>query len=658
MTSFSSSKRPQLRPHLKDRQGEAESYGYLLPCGRKSLSSLKVSPKQSTVSPRCFEATLVSSVQVIEIKGWEKLLMESRKEVQREKEQRNLLLNNLQQTQTDASSNETELMVKLEEAQEDKEKSLQEFAAQKDEIAAQRDHLLDLLKEREGVALANNKLVDELKCSAARAADLEGKLAEAEARALTLEKRLDYVEGKKGNEVSQRDALTSQLRALDIALAEAQGQNQVLRSQMAQRQSPIESLLFEARRLRADNERLVALLSDTTEWRRLAKEMAGGVGLHYIPVEELLIDKGMVGEQYVPLNDRKIQPQGVKKGTKKVKAMKLVRKGGGALVESGEGGADADEEGGGEEEEESWSWIPRQAIDATKRAISIAMPTAPIQPLLGLLLQLNKIWRKRESDRVAALQSAHDKEVRSLHELYRQRAPYETVVGKTRLSELKRQLRLQVEHANHLAAKADKDVKDRVDDTKISLQLGLDAVNTLSKEVKKMNDKKEKLRKALVKHERNPPICQPCIDQTLNDMAQDHSRLSTLSHPYPQRTTAFLPAGGSTNSSKPVQIKRPTAIDEVLDQNHWMSLSVATPGVTAPNEFSPAPDLPEAPIATASQLQVSLPTIQEVTDSWENHERSSVGHDILERIRNLGAYAGPMVVDHLEGGKIKFPLAR
>ena len=34
--------------------------------------------------------------------------------------------------------------------------------------------------------------------------------------------------------------------------------------------------------------------------------------------------------------------------------------------------------------------------------------------------------------------------MREIHELYRQRAPYETAVGRTRLGELKRQLRLQV----------------------------------------------------------------------------------------------------------------------------------------------------------------------------------------------------------------------
>ena len=41
----------------------------------------------------------------------------------------------------------------------------------------------------------------------------------------------------------------------------------------------------------ADNERLVAMLAETKEWRGMAREMADGCGLHYIPVEEALVQK-------------------------------------------------------------------------------------------------------------------------------------------------------------------------------------------------------------------------------------------------------------------------------------------------------------------------------------------------------------------------------
>ena len=41
----------------------------------------------------------------------------------------------------------------------------------------------------------------------------------------------------------------------------------------------------------ADNERLIAMLAETKEWRGMAKELADGCGLHYIPVEEALVRK-------------------------------------------------------------------------------------------------------------------------------------------------------------------------------------------------------------------------------------------------------------------------------------------------------------------------------------------------------------------------------
>eukprot|EP00955_Chlamydomonas_euryale_P072115 361293-Chlamydomonas_euryale.AAC.5 len=39
------------------------------------------------------------------------------------------------------------------------------------------------------------------------------------------------------------------------------------------------------------------------------------------------------------------------------------------------------------------------------------MPTAPTQPLLNLLLNLNKIWRKREADKLAELRVRQEAEV-------------------------------------------------------------------------------------------------------------------------------------------------------------------------------------------------------------------------------------------------------
>ena len=39
----------------------------------------------------------------------------------------------------------------------------------------------------------------------------------------------------------------------------------------------------------------MALLAETKEWRGMAAELAEGCGLHYIPVEEALVQKVCVG---------------------------------------------------------------------------------------------------------------------------------------------------------------------------------------------------------------------------------------------------------------------------------------------------------------------------------------------------------------------------
>jgi hypothetical protein len=62
-------------------------------------------------------------------------------------------------------------------------------------------------------------------------------------------------------------------------------------TQLAARQSPVEELLNEAKRLRADNSRLVAILAEVPSWKRVAEEMGREGGLHYIPVQEALVAK-------------------------------------------------------------------------------------------------------------------------------------------------------------------------------------------------------------------------------------------------------------------------------------------------------------------------------------------------------------------------------
>lgn len=61
-----------------------------------------------------------------------------------------------------------------------------------------------------------------------------------------------------------------------------------------------------------------------------------------------------------------------------------------------------------------------QAIDAALEFASRHTPAAPLKPLMGLVLGLNRIWRTREEHRVSDLATRHAAELRELHALYRQ----------------------------------------------------------------------------------------------------------------------------------------------------------------------------------------------------------------------------------------------
>ncbi len=57
----------------------------------------------------------------------------------------------------------------------------------------QADHLLDLLKEREGISAVNGQLHEQMKAAKAALVLQEARAQAAEARAQEAEKRMDYV---------------------------------------------------------------------------------------------------------------------------------------------------------------------------------------------------------------------------------------------------------------------------------------------------------------------------------------------------------------------------------------------------------------------------------------------------------------------------------
>ncbi|KAG1659299.1 hypothetical protein FOA52_003655 [Chlamydomonas sp. UWO 241] len=478
--------------------------------------------------------------QMHEIVNWERLLVAAKQENLAEQSKLAEMASMLTRTQEVGSTTIEALENNIDELRAEGAQKQREWDMHKKELQDQADHMLELVHEREGEVAAVPQLTRDLKASNSDKVREAARADAAEAKVAELQAKLDYVNAKTNGAVGMRDEMSAQIRRLDVALAESHSQNEALRRQLAARQMPDAQLLSDAKRFKADNERLVALLQEAKEWRSMAAELAHADGLHYIPVQEALVAKGMLDHQYSPLLDRALRLELAKSGSR-AKGAKLTRGG------SKEGAGDeceCDDDG-----PEQWSWVPVQAVNAAMRAIaqgsinggafsspspglsnaallvtrisvpltSGGMPTAPIQPLLNLLLELNKIWRKREADKLATIFAAHETEVRELHELYRQRAPYEAVVGRTRLVDLKRQLRLQVEHAKHLESKAAaRDVRS-VDDTKITLQLGLDSVNTLSKEVKKLHRRNTTLTKSLKQIKTEPPVCNQCLDTMLKE---------------------------------------------------------------------------------------------------------------------------------------------
>lgn len=53
-----------------------------------------------------------------------------------------------------------------------------------------------------------------------------------------------------------------------------------------------------------DNGRLVALLASTPQFSGLSAELSSGSGLTYLPLGDLLLQQGLVGQAYLQLTDR------------------------------------------------------------------------------------------------------------------------------------------------------------------------------------------------------------------------------------------------------------------------------------------------------------------------------------------------------------------
>ncbi|KAL6759006.1 hypothetical protein V8C86DRAFT_2583238 [Haematococcus lacustris] len=473
-------------------------------------------------------------LQMAEVLEWEKLLLSSRQELQAAQQTAAQFEKALAEQEQAIQEKVVELQGETVQCKRTMEQKQAAWDRKQAELEAQADKLLEALKSREAVLLSNGQLEQQIRSLQEELAHSQAALRTTKAEAQELRKHLDHLQGDGSDGRAERDALTFRVRDLGLQLSNARAQLEAHRQQLAAQRRPNEQLMAESARLQADNARLVALLGATSEWRRLGRELAGQTlalttddggssqlppvlgPCHYLPIEETLLHKGGVSSLYPPLQDRALD-----------------------LAASGVS-------------PEEWHWVPKQAVDAVMDAVVRVLPLAPEGPLLGMLLALNKIWRQREEVKLEALKSKHDAELRELHQLYRQRAPYEAVVGRTKLSDLKRQLRVQAAHAQHLAAKAK--AGQAVDDSKMVLTLGLESVATLSKHVTALHrkaGKRDLLRKDAAHatcptclHDKAPPPV-PQYSMDTNDIDQASAAYSTIPFPLarnvapsPQRATS------------------------------------------------------------------------------------------------------------------------
>ncbi|KAF5835528.1 hypothetical protein DUNSADRAFT_7267 [Dunaliella salina] len=455
--------------------------------------------------------------QISEIQEWDKLLVLAQQDAGVTRQQ----ASNLEQALLHQQHATQQQVAGLESKVAQQEATMQEqqtfWNKQRDDLTQQADRALKMLQEREQAAVDNAHLLESLRQAQMAAAQADVRVQEAEQRAAAIQQQSEYFMDKSSDGRADRTVLAHQVRDLSLALSHARAQAEQYRQQQGLQQRPMQELLNDLHRLKVDNERLVGLLSETKAWKRIAKDLSTEGGAHYVPVEEALVHKGGVGSVYTPLKDRPFVLDKV--------------------------ATDPDED---------WHWVPKQAVSAALEAINLLTPAMPKEPVLHVLLSLNKIWRQREDKKLAAVTQQHAAELRELHKLYRQRAPYEAVVGNTRLSDLKKQLRLQAAHAQQLAAAAAGSKEEAVEDGKMFLALGLDSINSLNQQVARLQNRNTRLSQKLSSVHKKQPLCPAC------------SSLALLQGPRPSSSPIYPSMPGHSGNPEPTNM---TLDPSVLSKN-------------------------------------------------------------------------------------------
>lgn len=63
---------------------------------------------------------------------------------------------------------------------------------------------------------------------------------------------------------------------------------------------------------------------------------------------------------------------------------------------------------------EAYYWVPKEAFELVQSFLDRLFPRVPVQPFMMLLLQLNKVWRDHEAQKMAVIREKHADEVKKL----------------------------------------------------------------------------------------------------------------------------------------------------------------------------------------------------------------------------------------------------
>lgn len=91
-------------------------------------------------------------------------------------------------------------------------------------------------------------------------------------------------------------------------------------------------------------------------------------------------------------------------------------------------------------EVEEFHWVPKDAV-THMMALLREFPQLPSAPFMGLLAELNKVWKQREAERVREMQLQHERDLTDLRRLHQQATPYQQSVMHDKLEHLRRELK-------------------------------------------------------------------------------------------------------------------------------------------------------------------------------------------------------------------------